>query len=92
MVPTMKDEAGTLFAAELQAYERMKDELLRLCEGKHALFKGSEYIGVFDTPEAAYNTGIERFGNVPFLIKPVCRREPVEWFPALELGVLHACL
>lgn len=78
------------FREEQQVYEQMKPELLKLCEGKFALFKAAQFVGVFDTPEAAYNVGIERFGNVPFLIQPVELEEPVVRFPALDLGLLHA--
>ena len=88
----MNDTVEKRFAEELMAFERNKEELIKLCEGKFALFKGSEFIGVYDTQAAAYNVGIEKFGNVPFLIKPVVKQERVEQLPALHLGLLHACL
>ncbi len=78
------------FSEELRAYESKKPELLKLCEGKFAVFKGAEFLGVFDTPSAAYSAGLQRFGNDAFLIKPVLREERVEQIPALHLGLIHA--
>ncbi len=56
------------FTEELTAFEHRKQELLNLCEGKFAVFKGSEFLGVFDTPQAAYDAGLNKWGNVAFLI------------------------
>ena len=86
----MTEPVPPRFQEELKTYGRLKDELLKLCEGKFALIRGSEFVGVFDTAGAAYNSGIDRFGNVSFLIKPVLRQERVEQIPALNLGLLHA--
>lgn len=86
----MNESSSNLFAEELEAFARRKEELLKVCEGKFALFKGTGFFGTFDTVEAAYNAGVERFGNVPFLIQPVKRETRAERFPALELGLLHA--
>ena len=88
----MSEVIESRFAEELKAYERKKAELLALCEGKFAVFKGTEFVGVFDTPGAAYSAGIQRCGNDSFLIKPVLKEEPVERIPALHLGLIHACL
>ncbi len=87
----MNGVVDSRFSDEFAAYERKKPELLRLCEGKFAVFKGPEFLGVFDTPSAAYSAGIERCGNEAFLIKPVLREERVEQIPALHLGLIHAC-
>jgi epoxyqueuosine reductase QueG len=86
----MNEPISELFAEELEAFSQRKEELLRLCEGKFALFKGTTFVGTFDTEVAAYRAGLGRFGNVPFLIQPVERETRAEWFPALDLGVLHA--
>ena len=88
----MNDTIEKQFNEELEAYERSKENLLSLCEGKFAVFKGSQFIGVYDNAAAAYNAGVERFGNVPFLIKPVLRQERIEYLPALHLGLIHASL
>ena len=80
------------FTDELSAYEKRKTELLLLCEGKFAVFRGGEFLGVYDSPQAAYDAGLVKWGNVSFLIKPVVREEIMEKIPALFLGVLHAGL
>ncbi len=85
----MSDELAR-FEAENAAFESRKEELLKLCEGKFAVFKGEEFLGVFDSPQAAYAAGIEKYGNVSFLIKHVTSRERVEQVPALYLGLLNA--
>ena len=78
------------FKEELTAFEKQKQDLLKLCEGKFAVFKASEFLGVFDTPQAAYEAGLNRWGNVQFLIKPVIKEEQPQQIPALYLGLLHA--
>ena len=78
------------FKEELIAFEKQKQDLLKLCEGKFAVFKASEFLGVFDTPQAAYEAGLNRWGNVQFLIKPVIKEEQPQQIPALYLGLLHA--
>lgn len=87
----MNSVVESKFSEELAAFECKKPELLRLCEGKFAVFRKSEFLGVFDTPSTAYSAGIERFGNEAFLLKPVLREERVEQMPALHLGLIHAC-
>ncbi|MGD0089132.1 MAG: hypothetical protein ABSE73_04370 [Planctomycetota bacterium] len=81
-----------LFADEKKAFEEKKAELLKLCEGKFAAFKGAELIGIYDTAEAAYEAALAKFGNTPFFIKQVLREEPVEWIPAFHHGLIHASL
>ena len=78
------------FQEELLAFDKKKQELVQLCEGKFAVFKASEFLGVFDTPQAAYDAGLNKWGNVPFLIKPVVKEEKPQQIPALYLGLLHA--
>lgn len=75
-----------MFEQENKAFEERKAELLQLCAGKFALFKGSAFGGVFDTDQAAYSAGIEKYGNVPFLVKQVGKEKTVEEMPALFLG------
>jgi len=79
-----------MFEQELAYYNEHRAEFLSKYEWKHLLIKGRELIGVFDDAEAAYVEGLRRFGNNPFLIKPVFREEPVQQIPALSLGILLA--
>ena len=78
------------YSQETAAYEAKKAELVTLCEGKFALFKGTEFAGTFDTNNAAYAAGIAKFGNVPFLIKQVRQVDVVEQMPAFCLGLMYA--
>jgi hypothetical protein len=77
---------------ETKYFEDHKEEWMEHCEGKYALIKDPEFAGTFDTMEAAYRAGIERFGVVPFLIKKIQTEEPVQHLPALILGIIHANL
>ena len=42
---------------------------------KFALIKGTEIVGLFDNDMDAYEVGISKFGNVPFLIIRVSKEE-----------------
>ncbi len=75
---------------ELAYYNQHRADLLSKYEGKFLLIKGSELVGSFENAEAAYQEGLRRFGNTPFLIKQVLREERVEHIPALTLGIVHA--
>ena len=75
---------------EIAYYTRHREDLLSKYEWKFVLIKGSELIGNFDNADTAYQEGLRRFGNSPFLIKQVVREEKVHQIPALSLGILHA--
>ena len=75
---------------ELDFFQANRPKWLQEYKGKFALIKGTELIGTFDTAENAYVAGVERFGNVPFLIKQVLEEEPVGHIPALTLGLVRA--
>lgn len=75
---------------ELDFFNVHRERWLQDHKGKFALIKGTELIGTFDTAENAYVAGVERFGNVPFLIKQVLERELEGHIPALTLGLLRA--
>lgn len=75
---------------EIAAYESRRAELLRHHAGKFVLIKGDELVGAYDTQEAAYGAGVERFGNQPMLIRQVLPEDQVEFLPALMHGVLVA--
>lgn len=77
------------FAAENKAFESRKAELLRLCLGKFAVFKGEDFGGVYDTVYAAYEAGLSKYGNVPFLIRRVVETEQPPQAPAYCLGLLR---
>jgi hypothetical protein len=51
---------------ELQTYQKLKDTLLQNHEGKFALIKGDELIGVFDSTENAYEHAVKLLVASPF--------------------------
>jgi hypothetical protein len=73
--------ADLKFKEELAAYEARKDELLKICLGKFAVFKGSDFLGTFDSISAAYEAGVSKLGNSEFLIKQVVANESPEQSP-----------
>ena len=77
---------------EIGYFESHKGEWLEHYRDKYALIKGQELIGTFDTMEEAYRVGIERFGNMPLLIRKVQPEEPLQHLPALTFGIIHANL
>lgn len=77
---------------ELAYYNQHKAELLSKYEFKFVLIRGSQLIGSYDTAEAAYKEGLNRFGNSPFLIKQVLKEDRIEHVPALSLGIINASL
>jgi hypothetical protein len=89
-VPDIVGMAEAKFQQELAAFEQRKEELLKLCPGKFAVFRGNDFLGVFDSPLAGFDAGIAKWGNVEFLIKQVVPVERPDQFPALFAGLLHA--
>jgi hypothetical protein len=63
----------------------VSDRLLQTAEGKFALIKGDEIIGVYDADAEAIREGHKRFGNVPFLAKRIVRMEHPMNFTARDL-------
>jgi hypothetical protein len=56
---------------EIQAYEKQLSELERTYQGKFVVFKGEEFIGAWDTLNAAAAEAVARFGRGPYLIRQV---------------------
>lgn len=75
---------------ELKYFTEHKEELLKHYENQFVLIKGDTLIGAFTTEAEAYQAGVQRFGNQPFLIKKVAKEEELVHFPAFSLGLLHA--
>lgn len=63
---------------EVSAFRR---ELPRLLaeghEGKWALIKGDEIIGLYDTLDDGYRAGLERYLGQQFLVQPVREWQPL---------------
>lgn len=76
---------------EIRFFNEHVAEWLAHHEGKFALVVGTELIDVFDTPASAYEFGVQRFGNIPMLIKQIGKEQDgVAYFPALNLGLIDA--
>jgi len=56
---------------EIETYHKHKAELLKDNTGKYVLIKGEEIINIFDTQNDAIRVGIDKFGNMPFLVKKI---------------------
>ena len=74
---------------EKGVFESHRADLLKRARGKYALVVGEDLVDVFDHREEAYAAGVERFGNVPMLIKRVQESDDVDVLPALTLGLLR---
>lgn len=79
-----------MFEKELAYYKEHKDELLQHHENQFVLIKKNEFAGAYSSDVEAYKAGLQKFGNVSFLIKQVTKEEEIVRFPALTLGVLNA--
>ena len=77
---------------EVRTFIAHKAELLAQHRGEVALVKGAEVIGTFPDEESAYEEGLKRFGNVPFLIQPITEEDSIEAMPAVTTGLPHARL
>ena len=73
---------------EYKFYQSVKSKLVKESEGKFASIKGNELVGLFDTDMDAYEAGISKFGNVPFLIIRVSREDEQYWMPLLGAELL----
>jgi hypothetical protein len=75
---------------EYEFYRMKKSDLVKQSNGKFALIKEKELVGIFDTDQDAYKAGLLRFGNVPFLIVRIQEADDKNWIPVLQLGLLNA--
>ena len=75
---------------EIRFFEEHRRELLTREARKFALIRGGELIGAFPTLEEAYTRAMERFGNVPVLIRQILPADPAHKIPAYTQGLLRA--
>jgi hypothetical protein len=69
---------------EIARYNELLPELLASSEGKFAVIKGRELIGVFDDIDEGYRAALDKYGVTSFLLRPI---RPVQ--PTLDLRNLH---
>lgn len=77
---------------ELEYFQKHKQEYLQYYKGQFVLIKGEQFGGSYTTEAEAYKAGLDKFGNVPFLIKPVLDKDETVSYPALTIGVLNVRL
>lgn len=73
--------------AELEFFESQKALLLQTHAGQFALVVGRELVGVYSTEEEAYQAGLKRIGNKPFLIRQIRAEEPRLQAPVISVGM-----
>lgn len=67
----MCDKCGHLMV-ESETFEEHFGRLARQHEGKFALVRGTEIVGVFPSPDAADDAGVQAFGaDAEFLIRRI---------------------
>jgi hypothetical protein len=77
---------------ELETFQKLKKDLIRDHNGKYALIKGDELIGVFESQKDAINTGISKFGSSPFLVKKIEEIEEGQNFTSNLIWIDKKCL
>lgn len=84
------DDQTEKLGRELEAFEKMAQELLAHHHGKYALVKDGALHGTFTTEAEAYEDGVRRFGAEVFLVREVLNQQPAATMPALFAGLVHA--
>ena len=69
---------------ENAAFERERARLVRDHLGWIALIHGDEVVGAYPTFGAAFNAGVDRFGSVCFICRPITEKDEPECIPFLE--------
>ena len=67
----MTNNTTDALAQELNAFERRREELEKNYPGKFVVFKGSDFVGAWDTLDAAAAEAVRQFGRGPYLIRQV---------------------
>jgi hypothetical protein len=63
---------------EIEYYNELLPELLKKHgEGKFVIIKWRELLGVFDTNDEGYGAGLNAYGVVSFLLRPIREVEPI---------------
>jgi hypothetical protein len=75
---------------ETAYFEEKKAEWLQHYTGQFALVHGDELLGTFTQFDEAFDAGVKRLGNQPFLIKQIVETETPVQFPALVVGMIGA--
>lgn len=73
-------------AAEVATFEKIKGRLQAEHPDKFVLIHDSELVGTYDTFQTAAKEGLDRFGDLPFLVREVSAG-PVTLSPAVLYGL-----
>jgi hypothetical protein len=68
------------FEKELATYERHKEELVSVHEGRFVLIQGDQIAGIWDTYQDALEAGYKQFGLTPFMVKQIRGMEQIQCF------------
>jgi hypothetical protein len=74
---------------EIERYKELLPELLQSSEGKFAVIKGRDLIGVFDDMDEGYRAALDKYGVTNFLLRPVRAVEPTLDLTNLHLGLIR---
>jgi len=74
---SMAQETAHPLDIEIRAFEAKRKELERNYLRKFVVFKGGEFVGAWDTFDAAAREAVSRFGRGPYLIREVGAPPPV---------------
>ena len=83
----MDETAAEALKTELEFFESQRDALLETHRGQFALISGREIVGVYTTESEAYEAGLEKLGNKPFLIREIREEDRTFQAPALFVGL-----
>lgn len=64
-----------------------KEKLLKENPGLFALIKGDSLIGIYNSRAEAYDSGISKYGNIPFLVKKIISEETEDFLSMISVGL-----
>ena len=68
---------------ELETFEAKLPELRAAHEGKFALVRGTEIVGIFPTRNDAVDAGYDKFGLTPFFVQRIGPRRQIVFVPRI---------
>lgn len=74
---------------EIERYNELLPELLPANEGKFAVIKGRDLIGVFDDMDVGYRAALDKYGITNFLLRPIRAVQPTVDLRNLHLGLVR---
>ena len=76
-----------LFQAELEFYNKNREQLLKDHKNRYLLIKGDALIASYLTNDEAIREGVRQFGSEPFLVRESGTDTPSVTIPVLALGI-----